>query len=359
MHRTRPPAFLWLTFFMALHATLSMAAPSQAPHRPTVTLLKQYPEPVITVHSPGAEEIKYGFEDGRVVKIGNTYHLVTTEMFSDPWAVKTRIGYWTSQDRVHWERISTLFTSSGDQTGKDPRAALWGPMPIFDAHEQVWNLFYVGYRSKPETQPQWLLNYEGRIYRAISRNKGLLGIGGPYRDAGIILEPGPQSDAWEGLQGTDSFFAYPVQNRWYGIYGSAHTELHPITSWPVGLASAPRLAGPWKRETKANPLAIEKRFSENPLVTRLEDGSYAAVYDTDAPNAIGFTWSADGIHWGAGQEVVVQPNGAGKWATDVRTPLGLVPEGGGTFAVFYTGGYKPDRATRETWSVGFVTLKLN
>ncbi len=331
---------------------------SSTPRRPTVVLLKQYEEPVITVHSPGAGDIKYGFEDGRVVKIANTYHLVTTEMFSDPWAVKTRIGYWTSRDRIHWTRISTLFTSSGDQSGNDPRAALWGPMPIYDEQRAQWNLFYVGYRSKPETEPQWLLNYEGRIFRAISRTSGLQGIAGPYQDTGIVLEPGPQSDSWEGLQGTDSFFAYRVKDQWYGIYGSAHTEKHPITSWPVGLASAPGLAGPWKRCTELNPLHVEKRFSENPVVTRLDDGSYAAVYDTDAKNAIGFTWSSDGIHWAAGEEIVVQPRGSGHWASDIRTPLGLVPEGNNTFTVFYTGGEKPSPSASEVWSVGFVTLKL-
>jgi hypothetical protein len=338
-------------------ATASTTA--QTSHRPSFVLVNQYPEPVITIHSPGAEDIKYGFEDGRVVKIDNTYHLITTEMFADPWAVKTRIGYWTSEDRIHWSRISTLLSpSSGEQTGTDPRAALWGPMPVFDEQKNRWDLFYVGYRSKPDTQPQWLLNYEGRIFLALSQNQGLHGIAGPYHDVGIVLEPGPQSDSWEGLQGTDSFFAYPVKDKWYAIYGSAHTEKHPVTTWPVGLASAPSSSGPWKRCTELNPLPIEKVFSENPVVSRLDDGSFAAVYDTDAANAIGLTWSADGVRWEAGEEIVVQPNGAGKWADDVRTPLGLVPEGNNTFTVFYTGGHKPKPTKAEMWSVGFVTLKL-
>ena len=48
--------------------------------------------------------------------------------------------------------------------------------------------------------------------------------------------------------------------------------------------------------------------------------------------------------------------GAGKWATEVRTPLGLIPEGNNTFTLFYTGGIKPNPIYSE--SVGFVTLKL-
>src|SRR5579872_2712517 len=126
-------------FAQCVPPTSSASLSSQ---RPKAVLVSQYPEPVITVHTPGAEDNKYGYEDGRVVKIGDTYHLITTEMFTEPFSVKTRFGYWTSRDRIHWKRISTLYTSSGDQTGKDPRASLWGPMPVFDQAADRWNLFY-------------------------------------------------------------------------------------------------------------------------------------------------------------------------------------------------------------------------
>ena len=253
--------------------------------------------------------------------------------------------------------MSTLYTSSGDQTGKDPRASLWGPLPVWNKKDDRWELFYVGYRSQPQTEPRWLLGYEGRIWRAVSTTKGIHGIGGPYKDIGIILEPGAQSDSWEGLQGTDSFFPYPVGNRWYGIYGSAHTEHHPVTSWQVGLASAPAIAGPWKRVTALNPLSIEPVFAENPIVSRLEDGSYMAVYDTARDDhAVGYAWSADGIHWGQGKLLMVQPDGPGRWATDVTTPLGLIPEGNNSFTIFYTARVRPVPIYSE--SIGFVTVKL-
>ncbi len=324
---------------------------------PTLVLLDHYKDPVITVHSPGAEDIKYGFEDGRVVKIADTYHLITTEMFTEPFSVKTRIGYWTSKDRIHWTRISTLFVSSGDQTGKDPRASLWGPLPAWNEKTGHWELFYVGYRSQAQTEPQWLLGYEGRIWRAISQTPGPGGVGGPYKDVGVILEPGPQSDPWEGLQGTDSFFPYPVGDAWYGIYGTAHTEKHPVTAWQIGLASAPDLAGPWKRVSQLNPLAIEPVFAENPIVTRLDDGTYMAVYDTGTDNyGIGYAWSADGIHWGRGKTLIVQPAGPGRWAQEITTPLGLIPEGKNVFTIFYTARVKPVPIYSE--SVGFVTAKL-
>jgi hypothetical protein len=324
---------------------------------PILVLLDQHKEPVITVHSRGAEDIKYGFEDGRVVKIAGAYHLITTEMFAEPFSVKTRIGYWTSSDRTHWTRVSTLFVSSGDQTGKDRRASLWGPLPAWNEKTGRWELFYVGYRSQPQTEPQWLLGYEGRIWRAVSQTKGPGGIGGPYKDVGVVLEPGPLSDPWEGLQGTDSFFPYPVGNIWYGMYGTAHTEKHPVTAWQVGLASAPDLAGPWKRVSQLNPLPIEPIFAENPIVTRLDDGTYMAVYDTtNDDHAIGYAWSGDGIHWGRGKTLIVQPEGPGRWAQKITTPLGLIPEGNNVFTVFYTGRVKPVPIYSE--SIGFVTVKL-
>ncbi len=66
---------------------------------PVLTLIKVYERPVITIESPGTQDSKYGFEGGRALKIGKTYHLITTEESGDPRYVKTRLGHWTSQDR--------------------------------------------------------------------------------------------------------------------------------------------------------------------------------------------------------------------------------------------------------------------
>jgi hypothetical protein len=349
-------------FFAALALASALAEPAPSGTL-RLELLHQQPQPVLTIRSPEARGINHGFEGGSVTKLGNTYHLITAEMSGDPFWVKMQIGHWASQDRLHWKRASTLFTSSGDFAGKDPRAALWGPMPIYGEREQRWELFYVAYRSAPNTATEWRNNYEGRIWRAVSTVKGREGIGGPYKDVGVILQPDAESQPWEGLQGTDSFYPYLVGHRWYAFYGSANTEKMPIEHWRVGLASAPRLAGPWKRLREGNPLPIEKVFMENPIVTRLADGTYVAVYDSPAPNAIGYTSSRDGVHWEAGQELVVQPQGKGHWAEDVRTPLGLIPEPDGTFTLFYT-GYRnvrskfPDTTDPGDSAVGLVTVRL-
>jgi hypothetical protein len=325
---------------------------------------RQFQSPVLTTHSEGGQGNKYGFEGGRVVKIKGTYHLFTSEMVADPHWVKMKLAHWTSPDRIHWSRLGTLAESSGDFTGKDPRAALWSPLPVFDPREIRWNLFYVAYQAAPDTPQQWLTNHEGRIWRAVSAVAGEDGIGGPYKDKGVILQRGSNSDPWEGLQGTDSFFPYRVGDHWYAFYGSAHTEKLPLSLWQVGLARSQDIAGPWLRCTELNPVRVEERFIENPIVTELSDGTFVAVYDTDVPNAIGYTFSSDGIHWSPGHHLVVQ-EGNGMWASEVRTPLGLIPEGNDSFTLFYTANEKvsgmgPDRNGINTTpgSMGMVEVRL-
>lgn len=329
-----------------------------------MVVTQQFGGPVLTIRSDGAEGNKYGFEGGRVVKVDGTYHLFTSEMIGDPHWVKMKLAHWVSRDRTRWTRLSTVLESSGDFTGKDPRAALWSPMPVYDSKENRWNLFYVAYQAAPDTAREWLTNHEGRIWRATSKTAGPKGIAGPYQDAGVILQRGKDSDYWEGLQGTDSFFPYRVGDKWYAFYGSAHTEQLPISLWQVGLVWAPDLSATWKRCTELNPLSVESRFIENPIVTQLSDGTYAAVYDTDAPNAIGYTLSADGIHWGAGKHLVVQNDGR-IWATEVRTPLGLVEEGPDTFTLFYTANEKISGTRADAngivstpGSIGLVEVKF-
>lgn len=328
-------------------------------------LVEQHPTPVITTKSPGAESIKYGFEGGRVIKVGRVYHLFTSELAGDPVWVRMRFGHWRSDDKLRWTRVATVFESSGDFTGKDPRASLWSPLPVYDDTEGRWNLFYVAYESQPNTATQFRMNQNGRIWRAVSSVAGMDGIGGPYRDIGIVLQPGPESEPWEGLQGTNSFFPYRVDKQWYAFYGSAKTEKLPIQHWRVGTASAPSIAGPWRRRAELNPSPIENTFIENPIVTRLADGRYVAVYDISGnPDAIGYSISADGIRWPQGQSLAIQ-SPTGRWSKEVRTPLGLVDEEDGTYTVFYTGFEQEADWARlmeakpvNTFAIGFARLRL-
>jgi hypothetical protein len=353
------PATITRALALGFIATLTVSAAGQDAQR-QLKLAKQHETPVITVQSAGAEGIKIGFEGGRVIKLKGQYHLFTSEMMDEHIGVKMRLGHWASADRIHWRRIATLYESSGNYTGQDPRAALWAPMPVYNDRESLWNLFYVAYRCAPSTAEKWLDGHEGKIWRAVSKVGGPNGIGGPYEDVGIILQPGAESQPWEGLQGTDSFFPFKAGVTWYGFYGSADTQKIPVQAWKVGLASAPQLAGPWKRFPDGNPLTIEKTFIENPVVTELSDGTFVAVYDNPVPNTIGYSFSRDGVHWEPGRELIVQPKGKGHWAHDIRTPLGLIHESGDLFTLFYTGLYQVAAQPGKTgdYAVGFVTVKL-
>jgi hypothetical protein len=327
-------------------------------------LVRQHPAPVITTRTPGAERNRFGFEGGRAVKVGAVYHVFTSEMIDHPVWVKMRLGHWTSRDRLAWTRVGTIRESSGDSSGQDPRAALWSPLPVWDEGEGRWNLFYVAYKSAPPEAGRFLLDYEGRIWRAVSSARGREGIGGPYEDIGIVMQPGPDSGSWEGLQGTDSFFPWSVGGVWYAFYGSARSEVMPIEHWLVGLASAPALGGPWKRLGDRSPVPLEKRFIENPIVTEAPGGGWLCVYDTGPDDAVGWAYSANGIDWGPGKTLIVQPSG-GRWSKEVRTPLGLIDEGGGRFTLFYTGFEQApdwDRLLRgegrETSAIGFADVRF-
>lgn len=356
--------------FVALITICSAAgaasAGAPAASSPRLVLVHQHPTPVLTTRTPGAEGIHYGFEGGRVVKVGSTYHLFTSEMTGDPIWVRMSFGHWTSRDRLAWTRVASVRESSGEFDGKDPRAALWSPLPVWDPGEGRWNLFYVAYRSKPSDGTRFLLNHDGEIWRAVARTKGKEGIDGPFDDVGVVMRPGPDSLPWEGLQGTDSFFPWPLGGRWRALYGSAWTQTKPIRHWLVGPAEADALAGPWRRVRQDNPAAIEERFIENPIVTELADGGFMAVYDSEGADAVGWAYSPDGLRWEKGQRLVVQPK-AGEWSKEVRTPLGLVPEGGGRYFLFYTGFEEaPDwarmldeaRGGRTSCAVGLVELRL-
>jgi hypothetical protein len=278
-------------------------------------------------------------------------------MNADPKWTKTRLGYWTSADGLDFRRVSTLLESSGDFTGGDSRAALFLPIPIFDEELNRWTLFYSAFRSAANKKDRWLINHDGRIVRAISDTPGLQGIAGPYRDTDIAIQPGPDSDSWEGLQGTDSFFPFKLANKsWLAFYGSAQTEKVPTTFWGVGLASAPALRGPWRRLTSINPVLHPR--AENPQVLKLKDKLFVAIYDAvfeTAPDTfkVPYAFSGDGLKWTEPKYIQLSP-GENNWIKQVRTPLSLIPVGDDTFLVYFTAA-QPNGYS----SLGRVTLKLH
>jgi hypothetical protein len=321
-------------------ALVALSLPARAQGVPGV---KAQTDPEITIEvlscrdsvlhprSPGCEGIKYGFEGGRVVKVGDTYHLFTSEMVGDPIWVKMKLGHWSSKDGVSWKRIGTLRESDGDTTGASQYAAPWAPMVVFVAEDNRWHVVYVNYRSKVT-----LRNYAGVIQHAVSETPGLGGIDGPYRDTNELLRYDVDPDPWEGAQGTDSFFPFKVKETWYGFYGSATIEnWGKGCKWNIGLASAPRIEGPWKRMSALNP-TDSTHFAENPIVLQLENGIYIAIVDGGPwVNHTGYLLSRDGLHWTKVRHIDIEPK-VKRWWGDMRTPLSLIKEDDGTYTMFFT-----------------------
>lgn len=285
---------------------------------------------VLNPQSAGCEDIKFGFEGGRVVKVGNTYHLITSEMKGDPYWVNMRTGHWSSQDGLTWKRIGTIRQSDGDFTGVSQYAAPWGPMVVFVEEDNRWHLVIVHYKSKPGC-----LNFDGIIQHAVSEVEGINGIAGPYKDVNELLRYDVDPDPWEGLQGTDSFFPYKIGNKWYGFYGSATLEKGKDCKWNIGLAKADRIEGPWKRMSEMNPID-STNFAENPIVSQLDNGIYIAIVDGGPwVNKMGYLLSWDGIHWSKVRHIELEPT-VKRWWADMRTPLSLIKEADGTYTMFFT-----------------------
>jgi hypothetical protein len=337
-------------------------------------------KPVIDEGFPDAEGIQGGFEGGRVVKVGDTYHMFPTEragekgveMYYD--RVKTKIGHWTSKDAIYWKRQSTILQASGtyaitedDNPMNDRRAAIWSYMPVFNEKANKWYGYYLAYTVHKEIQPNHSF---GRIWRCESTVDGINGIGGPYKDMGIIMEPGLDSQPWEGRQGVASFFPYQVGDKWFGFYSGAY----PFESWAdypkksgkgwfVALAESNSLEGPWQRLNKGlEPIkTIHPSFVENPIVSQLPNGLYIAIFDGGPegwghhlPNMIGYTLSKDGINWGEARYLAIETK-VDKWWDIMRTPLCLIPEGNDVYTIVYNA----IDLKKRFHPTGMVKIKLN
>ncbi len=348
--------------------------------KPLFEIIGGESKPVIDEGFSGTEGIQGGFEGGRVVKVGDTYHMFPTEragekeieMYYD--RVKTKIGHWTSKDAIHWKRESTILQASGtyaitedDNPMNDRRAAIWSYMPVFNEKANKWYGYYLAYTVHKEIQPNHSF---GRIWRCESTVEGIHGIGGPYEDKGIIMEPGLDSQPWEGRQGVASFFPYKVGDKYFGFYSGAY----PFASWAdypkksgkgwfVALAESNSLEGPWQRKNKGlEPIqSIHPTFVENPIVSQLPNGLYIAVFDGGPegwghhlPNMMGYTLSKDGINWSEAHYLPIETK-VKKWWDIMRTPLCLIPEGNDIYTIVFNA----IDLKKRFHPTGMVKLKLN
>jgi alpha-L-fucosidase len=336
--------------------------------------------PVIQEGMPGTEGIQGGFEGGACVKVNGVYHMFPTERAGQAGVgpyydrVKTRIGHWTSKDAIHWKREATIYQASGqyavtddDNPMNDRRGAIWSFMPVFDTAHQRWYGYYLAYTVHKTIEPNHSF---GRIWRAESVKAGLNGICGPYKDKGIILEPGMDSQLWEGRQGVASFFPYPAGKEWLGFYAGAYPYARAADypkktgkGWFIGLARSASLEGPWTRlDTTVNPVtSIHPYFVENPIVSKLPNGIYIAIFDggpegfgLHLPNMIGYTLSKDGLHWSPARYLPIHTK-VKKWWDIMRTPLCLIPEGNDRYTILYAAINNQQRFH----PMGMVQVQLN
>jgi hypothetical protein len=297
-----------------------------------------------------------GFETGQVVKINRVYHMFVNEMFDRPHR-DLRIAYWTSNDAINWKRQSTLIESIPGRSPTNPRSEVWVTGVEYNYEEDAWNIFYVAYRAGDEEKGEFKRSdYEGKIWRAKSVIKGINGIAGPYADIGIVLQPDENSQSWEGQQAVATFNPYKVGDTWYAFYDGHNYK--PKGSWPVGLASAPKLSGPWKRLSEDyNPVPIAEEFIENPQVTELSGGGYLAVFDSFGDHEIAYSISQDGVNWTHETRIKIQSK-KNLWAKSgdhaMRTPLCIIEESDGTFTVIYTA--LMDLEDDKFYGIGKATL---
>ncbi|GAP73135.1 hypothetical protein [Candidatus Symbiothrix dinenymphae] len=291
---------------------------------------------VINRYSPFAEDIKYGFESGCVVKVSNIYHLFTAEMARDPNWIGMQIGHWKSSDGIDWQRVETICKSDADFTGSSQRATVWGSNVVFNEDDDRWHMFYIYYKAKPNEPNVFYMGYDAIVQHSVSTVKGMDGIDGPWEETNVLMRyDDPSKDAWEGLQGLDSFFPYKIGKKWYAFYGSATTQDLAHCQWLIGLAQADKMDGPWTRMSKLNPVHTH---AENPIVVQLKNGVYIAIVDGLEARKIGYLLSYDGVHWSNMRYIDLAAKIERWWIArgGLRTPLSLIEEEDGTYSMFFT-----------------------
>jgi hypothetical protein len=357
-----------------------------------LVVVEDYENPIIGADHPDvrASDNRSGFETGKMVVQNGIYYLFIGEMFDKPHQ-DMRAALWKSEDGFEWERVRTLVHSlQYDQSPVNMKKEVWVTAAEFNEVENRWNIFYVAYtggiRQYDDPKRTRTRDYYGRIFRAASIHLGREGIEGPYEDVDIILYPeweepknleGQQHLSvkevesnpgieWEGQQAVASFSPFQIEDGSWLAFIGGHWHEPRNRAWIVGLARAPELSGPWERYPEYSPSGLSSRFSENPLVTRLDDGRYLAVFDCteeagdpenaglNSGNMIGYSISEDGKSWPYRKPLNLLPNQ--DISERMRTPLSLIPDGDNTFKIYFSYLEKGDGA--DFYPIGMARVQL-
>lgn len=303
----------------------------------------------------------FGFEGGTCWKVEGKYRLFTTEVFDVPKTAATRLALWESEDGFTFDRVSTLVETNYDWHDTTHNMSPWAPMSVYDEETQRWNIFHVGYRRKAGSDQ--FFNMAGKIKRLESSVSGWAGVSGPYQDAGWI-EFTDTAAAWEGSAGqvgffpfrsTDGLVAFFAANDATAVIDSALPAYEQVDQgivFRVGLASSESIQGPWTRLENRNPVLMDPHFVENPVVSRIDDDLFIAVFDAGNHRAMSYSFSRDGLTWDEARRMSLESAPAN--LAVARTPLGLIHQGDDLFTVFITAfdGVNPD-SVEPLWHDGY------
>lgn len=306
----------------------------------TLKLLEVTQEPLIGRDTPGAEDNRWGCEGGLVLEEGGYVHIFTTESWAPPKFDNTRLAHWRAKDGINFERVSTVYDGSFDAPHEIWTDKPWTPYPIYNDDEDRWNMFYTGYRGGHQEESRkkarrYKEDLGTPIIRAVSTTHGREGLGGPYEVADYVFSGGPDADPWEGGGSAVSFFPFKVLNGWLAFFGCNQFSGRQDVQFVPGLASSPSLAGPWKRLSHRNPVMMDERFVENPVVFPLGDNNFITFYDGETMHGIAYAYSKGGEVWSK-EKVLWLESPPTKWAWWMRTPLGIIPRDSGGYWLYYT-----------------------
>ena len=297
-----------------------------------MTVARSNPEPVIDQFHPGSADNEGGYENGHFIKIDGAYHLLITELFSvrhpDWGSIPARVGYWTSTDGDHWNRVCTIV--EGNDIPGDPKQYSWSASWYWNEQENRWNIFWRG----------------NAVFRYRSVVIGKDGMAGPYSEAAKVFLPMlGYNQKWDNYY-TSSFgnIFTGEDGKFYVFVQGGDSSIAPGGNDPQFIrrvARADHVDGPWSSmNADGNPSFV---YCENPFASIYEINGkkvYLCVYD-DLSNqhSLGYGYSLDGVNW-VGK--TLDMTGYADWAFNqnftqsMRTPCGLIQEDDGTFTIIYT-----------------------
>jgi hypothetical protein len=241
------------------------------------------------------------------------------------------------------DAVATVRESSGELR-KDPRAALWSPLPVWDRRGPLEPLL----RRLPvdaDDGTRFLLNHAGEIWRrAVSKTPGPEGIRGPFEDVGVVMKPGPDSLPGRGCRA-------PTPSSPAG--GEPLARLLRQRARTENEADRPAARSARREAVARRPVAALEaepgpdrvRFHREPDRDR---GAWPRVAGRLRRRDAGRHRRAWSRTASAGQGQEARPPAEGRqWAKEMRTRSAWC-RGGDRFTLFYTGFEQPPDWTRAS-----------